>query len=49
MASTALGTTLNLDEILRLTLRFPGDVLGLEHVAMFIRTGKGFEEAARSP
>ena len=48
-ASTALGTTLNLDEILRLTLRFPGDVLGLEHVTMFIRTGNGFEEAARSP
>src|SRR5439155_60286 len=40
---------LNLDEILRLTLRFPGDVLGLEHVTMFICTGNGFEEAARSP
>jgi len=48
-ASTALGTTLNLDEILRLTLHFPADVLGLEHVAMFIRTGNGFEEAVRSP
>ncbi len=47
--STALAATLSFDEILRLTLRTPESVLGLERVAVFLRGTAGFEEAACAP
>ena len=48
-ASTALGATLSLEEILRLTVRVPANVLGLGRVAVFLQRGVGFEEAAAEP
>ena len=48
-ASTALGSTFDLNAILAVTLRFPVSVLRLEHAAVFLRAANGFEEAMREP
>jgi signal transduction histidine kinase len=48
-ASAALGATLDLEEILRLTVGFPARVLGIGRVAVFLQRGVGFEEAAAEP
>ncbi len=48
-ASTALGGTLKLQDILDLTLAFPESALGLERVAVFLRTEQDFVETARRP
>lgn len=48
-ASTALGSTLNLTAILRVSVQFPLKVLELEHAAVFVRGTDGFEEGAREP
>ena len=48
-ASTALGSTFDLNVILGVTLGFPVSVLHLEHAAVFLRAPNGFEEAMREP
>jgi signal transduction histidine kinase len=48
-ASTALGATLDLDEIVRLILTIPGTTLGLGRTALFLRSAGGFAEAAAEP
>ncbi|HJQ84767.1 MAG TPA: ATP-binding protein [Candidatus Binatia bacterium] len=48
-ASTALGATLSLDDILRLMRTIPAATLGLDRVAVFLRHDGVFEEAAPAP
>jgi signal transduction histidine kinase len=48
-ASAALGATLSLEDILRVTLRLPGEVLGLDRVAVFLGGDGRFEETASAP
>jgi signal transduction histidine kinase len=48
-ASTALGASLQLDDILKLALDFPARALGLERVAVFMRDPAGLVEAACAP
>ncbi len=46
-ASTELGSTLDLGEITRATVRTPMTLLRLEHVRLLLRTPEGFVECAR--
>ncbi|TMA38186.1 MAG: GAF domain-containing protein [Deltaproteobacteria bacterium] len=48
-ASTALGSTFDLNAILAVTLRFPISVLRLERAAVYLRTADHFEETMRAP
>jgi signal transduction histidine kinase len=49
-ASTALGSTLSLEAILRVTLGLPMSALRLAHAAVYLRASDGsFEEALREP
>src|SRR5579884_2493955 len=49
IASAALGSTLDLGAIVRVIAEQPAAVLQLERVAVFLREGEGFTEAACAP
>jgi signal transduction histidine kinase len=46
IASTGLGATLSLDDILRLVVTLPSEVLQLAHIEVFLRLPNGFERVS---